>query len=113
MTLGGLCATAGFFTVTLVPVSEIALAGFLLIGIGASNIAPILVTAAGGQQDMPPAAAISAVTTLGYAGILAGPALIGFVAHISSLHMAFGGLGCAMLLVAGSSRVGLVSQSEK
>jgi predicted MFS family arabinose efflux permease len=113
MTLGGLCAAAGFFTATLVPVSEIALAGFLLIGIGASNIAPILVTAAGGQQDMPPAAAISAVTTLGYAGILAGPALIGFVAHISSLHMAFGGLGCAMLLVAGSSRVGLVSQSEK
>jgi predicted MFS family arabinose efflux permease len=113
MTLGGLCAAAGFLTATLAPDSEIVLAGFLLIGIGASNIAPILVTAAGRQQDMPPAAAISAVTTLGYAGILAGPALIGFVAHISSLHMAFGGLGCAMLLVAGSSRAGCVSQSEK
>jgi predicted MFS family arabinose efflux permease len=113
MTLGGLSAAAGFFTATLAPASEIALVGFLLIGVGASNIAPILYTAAGRQQEMPAAAAISAVTTLGYAGILSGPALIGFVAHASSLHMAFGGLGCAMLLVAGSSRVRLVSQSEK
>ena len=113
MALGGLCAAAGFFTATLAHASEIALVGFLLVGAGASNIVPILFTAAGRQRDMPPAAAISAVTTLGYAGILAGPALIGFVAHISSLHRAFGGLGCAMLLVAGSSRLGLVSQSEK
>jgi predicted MFS family arabinose efflux permease len=112
MALGGVCAAAGFFTATLAPVSEIALIGFLLIGAGASNIAPIIFTAAGRQRDMPPAAAISAVTTLGYVGILAGPALIGFVAHISSLHVAFGGLGGAMLLVAGSSRLGLVSQSD-
>jgi MFS family permease len=112
MALGGLCAAAGFFTATLAPVSEIALIGFLLIGAGASNIAPIIFTAAGRQRDMPPAAAIGAVTTLGYVGILAGPALIGFVAHISSLHLAFGGLGGAMLLVAGSSRLGLVSQSD-
>jgi len=113
MTLGGLCAAAGFFTAALAPASELALVGFLLIGVGASNIAPILFTAAGGQQGMPAAAAISAVTTLGYAGILAGPALIGFVAQATSLHTAFGGLGCAMLLVAGSSRVGLLSQSAK
>src|SRR5882724_980103 len=113
MTLGGLCAAAGFSIATLASASQIALVGFLLIGLGASNIAPILFTAAGRQQDMPPAAAISAVTTLGYVGVLAGPALIGFVAHATSLRVAFGGLGCAMLLVAGSSRQGLVSQSEK
>lgn len=112
MTLGGLCAAAGFFIATLASTSAMALIGFLLIGVGASNIAPILFTAAGRQQDMP-AAAISAVTTLGYVGVLAGPALIGFVAHASSLHMAFGGLGCAMLFVAASSRLGLVSPSEK
>jgi hypothetical protein len=47
---------------------------------------------------------VGAITTLGYAGILAGPALIGFIAHASSLQVAFAGLGCAMLLVAASSR---------
>jgi MFS family permease len=113
MMLGGLCAAAGFYATTLAPASKIALIGFLLIGVGASNIVPILFTAAGRQQDMPPAAAIGAVTTLGYAGILAGPALIGFVAHLSSLHVAFGGLGCAMLLVAGSSQLRLVSRTEE
>jgi predicted MFS family arabinose efflux permease len=113
MALGGLCAAAGFFITTLAPTSEIALVGFSLIGLGASNVAPILFTAAGRQRDMPAAAAVSAVTALGYAGTLAGPALIGFVAHVYSLHVAFGGLGCAMLFITGSSRLGLVSMSEE
>ena len=101
---GGLCAAAGFFTAVLAPSPAVALAGFVLVGLGASNIVPILFTAAGSQRDMPTGLAIGAVTTLGYAGILAGPALIGFVAHASSLQSAFAGLGCAMLLVAASSR---------
>ena len=113
MALGGLCAAAGFFVATLAPTSVIALVGFSLIGLGASNVAPILFTAAGRQRDMPAAAAVSAVTALGYAGTLAGPALIGFVAHVYGLHVAFGGLGCAMLFITGSSRLGLVSQSEE
>jgi len=101
---GGLLASAGFFVAVLASSPVIALTGFVLIGIGASNIVPILFTAAGGQQDMPASLAISAVTTIGYAGILTGPALIGFVAHASSLHIAFAGLGFAMLLVAASAR---------
>jgi MFS family permease len=111
MVLSGLCAAAGFFTAVLAPFSGIALVGFLLIGAGASNIVPILFTAAGRQKDMPAGMAISAITTVGYAGILAGPALIGFVAHASSLHLAFGGLGFAMLLVAATSRLYLVLQT--
>jgi predicted MFS family arabinose efflux permease len=101
---GGLCAAAGFFTAVAAPSPAAALLGFVLIGLGASNIVPILFTAAGNQHDMPPGLAVGAITTLGYAGILAGPALIGFIAHASSLQMAFAGLGCAMLLVAASSR---------
>lgn len=112
MVLSGLCAAAGFFTAVRAPFSGIALVGFLLIGAGASNIVPILFTAAGRQKDMPAGMAISAITTVGYAGILAGPALIGFVAHASSLHLAFGGLGFAMLLVAATSRLCLVLQTE-
>ncbi|KQW93836.1 MFS transporter [Massilia sp. Root418] len=101
---GGLCAAAGFFTAVAAPTPAVALLGFVLIGLGASNIVPILFTAAGNQHDMPAGLAVGAITTIGYAGILAGPALIGFIAHASSLQMAFAGLGCAMLLVAASSR---------
>ncbi|SDG17303.1 MULTISPECIES: MFS transporter [unclassified Duganella] len=104
--LGGLCGAAGFFLSVLAPSVPLALLGFVLIGLGASNVVPILFTAAGNQRAMPASLAIAAVTTLGYTGILAGPAMIGFVAHASSLSLAFGGLGCFMLLIATSARLG-------
>ncbi len=44
--------------------------------------------------------AISAVTTIEYAGILAGPALVGLIEQATSLHLAFLGLAGAMLVVA-------------
>jgi MFS family permease len=102
---GGLCAALGFFTVVASPTPALALGGFVLIGLGASNIVPILFTAAGNQGAMPASLAIAAITTIGYAGILAGPALIGFMAHLSSLTLAFAVLGGALLLVAASSRI--------
>ena len=109
---GGLCAAAGFFTAVIAPTPAVALLGFVLIGLGASNIVPILFTAAGRQHDMPAGLAVGAITTIGYAGILAGPALIGFIAHASSLQMAFAGLGCAMLLVAASSRLRIAAAAS-
>lgn len=100
---GGLCTALGFITSVVAPSTGIALVGFLLVGIGASNIVPVLFSAAGQQRDMPPGLAVSAISTLGYAGILAGPALIGFAAHALSLSAAFIGLGCAMLMIAASA----------
>jgi MFS family permease len=98
--LGGLAAAAGFLIVVLAPSAWLALAGFVLIGCGASNIVPVLFTAAGNQKDMPASLAVSAISTIGYAGILAGPGLIGFVAHAVGLQWAFAALACGMLLVA-------------
>lgn len=62
---------------------------FLLIGLGLSNIAPILFSATGKQKVMPDSLAVAAVSTLGYSGILLGPAFIGGIAHISSLVVSF------------------------
>jgi predicted MFS family arabinose efflux permease len=101
---GGLCAAGGFFIAAMTPLPAIVLFGFLLIGAGASNIVPVLFTAAGSQHDMPAGLTVSAVSCIGYAGILAGPTMIGFIAHSSSLPLAFAALGCAMLSVAGSHR---------
>lgn len=58
-------------------------------GAGCSNIVPVLYSAIGRQTVMPENLAVPAVTTLAYGGILAGPAAIGFVAHASSLDLAF------------------------
>lgn len=105
MLAGGLCGAAGFFVTVAAPSADLSLLGFILVGLGAANIVPILFTAAGNQHAMPPSMAVAAITTIGYAGILAGPALIGLVAHASSLNMSFAGLGCALLLVAASYRI--------
>ena len=80
--LGGLCAAAGFALATSAPSWQSALAGFALIGIGCANIVPVLYTSVGRQSAVPEHVAVSAITTLGYAGILAGPAMIGFVACV-------------------------------
>jgi predicted MFS family arabinose efflux permease len=101
---GSLAAAAGLILAISTQSAAASLLGFLLVGIGASNVVPILFSAAGNQKTMPVNMAIAAMTTIGYAGILAGPALIGFVAHQSSIAVAFGVIAGLLLLVAGSAR---------
>ena len=102
---GGLCAAAGFALATLVGSWPVALIGYGLVGAGCSNIVPVLFTAAGRQTAMPESVAVPAITTLGYAGILIGPAAIGFVAHASSLPVAFMIVAALLVGVAASGRL--------
>ncbi len=95
---GGLCAAMGLALATLVPAWQAAIAGYALVGAGCSNIVPVLYTAAGRQTAMPEHAAIPAITTMGYAGMLIGPSAIGSVASASNLSVAL--LGVAVLLLA-------------
>lgn len=101
---GGLVAILGFVLLLAAPWPAVALAGFVLIGLGASNIVPVLFSLAGRQTMMPPALAVAAVTTTGYAGILAGPAAIGFVSHLSDLPTAFWLLAALLALVPAFAR---------
>lgn len=102
---GGVCAAAGLALATLVPAWEVGLLGYALVGAGCSNIVPVLFTAVGRQTAMPESAAVPAITTLGYAGILAGPAAIGFAAQATSLSIAFLAVAALLLGVAASGRV--------
>jgi predicted MFS family arabinose efflux permease len=105
MRIGAALAAAGFLMVACVPGAVMSLLGFVLIGIGASNIVPVMFSAAGRLPNTPPAIAIATVTTLGYVGLLSGPALIGLVAHISNLPMAFAGVAGLLVLVSFSARI--------
>lgn len=96
---GGVTVLLGFGGLLLWPRLEFAMAGFVLMGLGASNIVPVLFRQAGRQTRMPTAMAISAVTTLGYAGYLMGPALVGGVAELAGLSTAFWLLAALMGLV--------------
>ena len=104
VTVGGLLAMGGILLATLVPLWQAALLGYAMVGLGCSNIVPVLFTAVGRQTSMPQSVAVPAMSTLGYAGVLAGPAAIGFIAHRSSLPMAFLLVAALMLFVAISGR---------
>jgi predicted MFS family arabinose efflux permease len=101
---GSLLTVTGFAVLLLAPAAVVAMAGFLLIGFGASNLVPILFRRTGAQTVMPVGLAVAAITTTGYAGVLAGPAAVGFVAKLAGLATAFWMLAALMLLVTLSAR---------
>ncbi|MBO9685356.1 MAG: MFS transporter [Mitsuaria chitosanitabida] len=97
--VGGLVAVAGVAALLLASSPIVAFVGFVLIGLGASNLVPVLFRRAGQQSVMPAAFAVSAVTTAGYAGVLLGPALIGFLTQAIGLASAFWLLAALLVLV--------------
>ena len=107
---GSLIAIMGFVVLLAAPIAAIAMAGFLLIGAGASNLVPVLFRRAGAQTAMPAGLAVAAITTAGYAGVLVGPAGIGLIANIVSLPVAFAMLAMLLGVVTLSARVVANSQ---
>ena len=89
LTLGGVIALLGLCGLLLAPVAWIGLVSFVFVGLGAANIVPILFRLAGTQHRMPKGLAVAALTTAGYAGLLTGPAAIGFLSKQIGLHNAF------------------------
>ena len=87
---GALLAFVGILLVMFAPVNTLLYLGFFAIGIGSANIVPVFFSLMGRQSVMPVGTAVSAVSTMGYLGILAGPAAIGFVSAQTNLMTAFG-----------------------
>ncbi len=86
---GAAAAVAGFLIIIYSTPLPLLLSGYLLIGIGCANIVPVMFSQIGKQDSMPQMVAVPAVTTLGYIGVLAGPAVIGYIAHHASLSHGF------------------------
>jgi len=97
MRLGSLVAAAGVLLAILTPYEMTDVIGFGLVGLGIGNIAPLVFSAAARVKGMSPTASVPAVITLGYAGFLIGPVVIGVVANWLSLSVALG-LDAVMLV---------------
>ena len=89
---GGTLVVLGLIAITTLPSPALNLIGFAVIGLGAANLVPVVFSAAGQQSDMDPNMAVASVTFVGYAGILLGPAIIGFEAQYTSLPLAMASL---------------------
>ena len=90
MIIASLCVMVFF------PVPVAVFASLFVMGLGIANLAPILISAASRDKKMESVKAITAVTTVGYGGLLAGPALIGAVSSAVSLEGAFLGIVCLL-----------------
>lgn len=97
--VGAMIAALGLAMVTFIPLWYLSLIGYALIGAGCANIVPVMFSVVGEQKVMPQAVAVPAMTTLGYVGVLSGPAIIGYVAHFSSLSISFSLIMLLMLFV--------------
>jgi MFS family permease len=96
--ISGIVAVIGF--VLCIGFDDIMLAviGFALVGLGLSNIVPILISAAG--RDATPGPSIAFVVSFGYAGFLASPPILGFIASRTSLATMFAVVAASCAVIA-------------
>lgn len=97
---GSILAAVGIVIIVFSPWLLVSILGFVLLGMGAANIVPVFITEGGKIKGISPTVTIPVITTLGYAGQLAGPALLGIIAHYFSLSIAFEIIALLFILVA-------------
>jgi predicted MFS family arabinose efflux permease len=103
---GAALAALGLLLAVGVDAPAVDIGGFVCVGLGAANIVPALFGAAGRLPGVAAHVAISSVTTLGYAGLLAGPTAIGFAARLVGLPGALAGVALLLAgLAAGAGRL--------
>ncbi|MBN8824542.1 MAG: MFS transporter [Spirosoma sp.] len=97
---GSLVGAIGLLLAIVTPWVWGGLVGFVLLGLGVANIVPIFFSAAGRLPGISPTVSLPAITTIGYMGLLAGPALLGFIAYHFSLSIALGFTALLLVIVA-------------
>ena len=104
---GSLLASAGILLAVVANSPITVLIGFAAAGAGLANGIPLAFSAAGKFPGLSPGVGIAGVATIGYAGFLAGPPLIGLLADATSLHVS---LFVAAVLV---GSIGLTAQAMR
>ena len=83
---GALIGAVGMTVAVLAPVAPLAIAGWTVFGIGLAGLIPQIFTAAGNLTVRASGRTISVVVGCGYLGMLAGPAVIGFLSGAVGLN---------------------------
>ncbi|MDY7230165.1 MFS transporter [Hyalangium rubrum] len=88
--VGGALAACGLGGALLLHHPLAAVVGFCCVGLGLSNLIPVLFSAASRTPGSSPGVSIASVSTAGYCGFLVGPPLVGFLADELGLPLALG-----------------------
>lgn len=107
LVVGGATAAVGMLLGALAPSLWLALAGFVVTGLGLANIFPVAVSRAG---ELAGPSGVATASTLGYGGMLLGPPAIGFLADWLTLPLA---LTTVVLLAAAAACLGLAARGTR
>ena len=94
---GATLAAAGAVAAVTTSSLVVALAGFVLVGLGLANVFPLAIGRAGLLGG---ARGIALATTVGYTGLLGGPPVIGLLAESAGLPVAVGSVAVMALVAA-------------
>ncbi len=98
LTLGSVVAGSGLLLFSLPAEPILILLGCLLVGIGLSNLTPILFVIAAAIPGVPAGTGIAILSTLGFSGVLLAPSAIGFLASWAGLSAVLNWLPIMLLL---------------
>jgi fucose permease len=98
--VSGVLTAVSMAVVLLCALPWVSLVGFALAGAGLAMVVPILYGAAARVPGTTPAAAIAAVSAIGYSGFMVGPPVIGAIAQYVSLTAAM------LVVVVGAAALG-------
>ena len=108
VTYSAIVAAIGMAIIVTAPVWQVVILGYALLGLGCSNIVPVMFSRVGRQNNMPKAAALSLVSTIAYTGSLSGPALIGLIGEWTGLSTVLTGVAVLLFIIALLNRFTLV-----
>jgi len=98
--LAGIVAAIGVGTALVGGTFSTACLGFAVMGIGYAVIMPLAFSRAANDGRQNPGIAVAGVATFGYGGFLLGPVVIGALAELATLKIAFGLLALLAIVVA-------------
>jgi predicted MFS family arabinose efflux permease len=101
--IGGVLCAASVAILLLANNAALSLAALALCGFGVANMVPAVFASAGNVGGAAAGKAISIVSTMGYSGLLLGPALLGFLAQATSLVVSFVLIMLAFLSIAAAT----------
>jgi len=108
VTYSAIGAAIGMAVIVTAPVWQVVVLGYALLGLGCSNIVPVMFSRVGRQNNMPKAAALSLVSTIAYTGSLSGPALIGLIGEWTDLSTVLTGVAVLLFIIALLNRFTLI-----
>ncbi|MFF5212383.1 MFS transporter [Streptosporangium sp. NPDC000396] len=85
----GLATAATFAVVITAPTALIAVSAMLFVGVAVATVSPMAMSLAGSAVGNP-GPAIAQTGAMGYAGLLLGPVIIGFISDVAALRAALG-----------------------